>query len=185
MPNNDRWRRIAVYIERFSLWSGRIISWLTLAMVLLTFMIVILRYLFDLGWIWLQESVTWMHAVVFMLGAAYTLEKDEHVRVDIFYRTMTPRHRAMVDSLGIVIFLWPLCAFVLITSWDYVFNSWAIRESSREAGGLIYPFVSMLKTVILLFALLLALESVARLIRSLSTFFGAGPPDGLSPTIRT
>ncbi|MCZ6584533.1 MAG: TRAP transporter small permease subunit, partial [Gammaproteobacteria bacterium] len=80
--------RLRQFLEDFSEFTGTVIAWLTIMMVLVTFVIVVLRYAFDLGWISMQESVTWMHAAVFMLGAAYTLKRDEHVRVDIFYRRM-------------------------------------------------------------------------------------------------
>src|SRR5210317_1097254 len=109
-------------------------------MVIVTVVIVVMRYVFDAGTVWLQESVVWMHAVVFMLGAAYTLQQDEHVRVDIFYRDMTERRRAWVNLLGVLLFVLPLCCFLVFTSFDYVMASWRIREVSREAGGLPYPF---------------------------------------------
>ena len=83
-------------IDRFSEASGKLLAWLTLVMVLVTFVIVVMRYAFDAGLIWLQETVIWLHAAVFMLGAAYTLKHDEHVRVDVFYRTMSEKKRAWV-----------------------------------------------------------------------------------------
>jgi TRAP-type mannitol/chloroaromatic compound transport system permease small subunit len=146
-----------------------------LPMVAVTFVVVVLRYIFDLGWIWMQESVVWMHAAVFMLAAAYTLNRDEHVRVDIFYRSMSPKRKALVDALGAVVFLFPVSIFLLVTSWDYVSVSWAIREGSREAGGLPYPFVPLLKSVIPLTALLLVLQGITDLIRSVSTLTGRDP----------
>ena len=82
--------------DRISDITGRLIAWFTLAMVLVTVVIVVMRYVFDAGFIWMQESVTWMHAAVFMVGAAYTLLHDEHVRVDIFYSKMSDRRRAIV-----------------------------------------------------------------------------------------
>ena len=84
-------------LDRLSRITGTVTAWLTLAMVVVTTIIVILRFVFDAGFIWLQESVTWMHAAVFMLGASYTLLHEEHVRVDIFYRSMSARRRAWVD----------------------------------------------------------------------------------------
>ena len=91
-------------LDQFSELTGSVIAWLTLFMVLGTFVIVLLRYAFDLGWIWMQESITWMHATMFMLGAAYTLKRDEHVRVDIFYRQMSGRQAAWVNLLGTIFF---------------------------------------------------------------------------------
>jgi TRAP-type mannitol/chloroaromatic compound transport system permease small subunit len=154
------------FIDRLSDLTGRATAWLTLVMTLVTFVVVVLRYAFDAGYIWIQESVTWMHALVFMLGAAYALRYEEHVRVDIFYRRMTPRGRAWVDAAGVILFLFPLCAYIAFESWDFVKASWAIREASRESGGLPYPFVPLLKSVLLVMPVLLALQGLSLLVRS-------------------
>ena len=152
-------------IDRCSDWLGRTIAWLTLAMVTVTLIVVILRYVFGIGLIWLQESITWMHAVVFMLGASYALRHEDHVRVDVFYRRASPRQQGWVDALGIVLLLLPLCAYILYTSYPYVAASFAVRESSREANGL--PALFLLKAVIPLMAVLLGLQAVADLRRAL------------------
>ena len=133
--------------------SGKAVAWLTVVMVLLTFTIVVLRYGFNLGWIWLQESLTYLHVVVFSVAAAWTLQQDGHVRVDIFYAGMTDKNRARIDLLGSLVFLVPFCIFVLIIAWPYVSNSWKLLESSREAGGL--PMVFLLKSLIMLMPALL------------------------------
>ncbi len=145
-------------IESISTLTGHTVAWLALAMVVVTVVVVVLRYFFDLGWIWLQESVVWMHAVTFMIAAAYTLNADEHVRVDIFYRRMTPRRRHLVDLLGSLLLLLPVCGFLFFYSLDYVADSWQVLESSREAGGL--PGLFLLKTIIPVTALLLALQGL-------------------------
>lgn len=155
-------------LERVNVAIGRATAWLTLVMVIVTFVIVVLRYAFDLGWIWLQETVTWMHAAVFMLAAAYTLARDEHVRVDVFYRGFEPRRQALVDALGSAVFLVPVCAFLIWSSWDYVATSWAIREGSREAGGLVFPLPSILKTFIPVMAVMLMLQALVSLARSIA-----------------
>lgn len=169
-------RAIALGIARFSELTGRAVSWLTLIMVVITFAIVVLRYLFDLGWIWLQESVTWMHAAVFMLGAAYTLGENEHVRVDVFYRRMSPRRQALVGVFGGLTFLLPMCLYLFWVSIEYVTVSWDIRESSREAGGLPYPFVPLMKSLIPVTALLLAAQGLADLGRDIATLAGRSWP---------
>lgn len=138
-------------------------------MVIITFVVVVMRYVFDAGYIWVQETVVWMHAVVFMLGAAYTLRDEEHVRVDVFYRTMSARRRAWVDVVGVLIFLLPLCVFLAWNSFDFVLQSWSIREASRESGGLPYPFVPMLKSVLLLMPVAVALQGLSLLLKSLRT----------------
>jgi len=159
-------------LDTLSLRTGRAISWLTFAMVAVTFLVVVLRYLFSLGWVWMQESVVWMHSLVFLVGAAYTLQRDEHVRVDIFYREMSHTRRALVDALGVLVFLLPFCAFVVWSSWDYVVSSWRMGEGSREAGGLPYPFTPLLKSAILLMAGLIACQGIAQLLRSILVLTG-------------
>lgn len=159
----------ATMIDRLSELTGRLVAWLTLAMVLVTCLVVVLRYVFDIGFIWLQESVTWMHAVVFMLGAAYTLEHEEHVRVDVFYRRFGERGRAVVDLLGVVLFLLPLCGWIGFSSWDFVATSWRIGEASRESGGLPYPMVPLLKSVLVFMPAALALQGLSLGLRSFRT----------------
>ena len=155
--------------DKISSITGKAAAWLTLFMVIVTFVIVVMRYVFDAGLIWLQESVIWMHAVVFMMGAAYTLQQEDHVRVDIFYRTMSVKQRAWVDLAGVVIFLLPLCAFLAWKSFDFIAASWGLREASRESGGLPYPLIPLLKTVLLLMPVGVALQGGALLLRSLKT----------------
>jgi TRAP-type mannitol/chloroaromatic compound transport system permease small subunit len=155
-------------LDRVSIAIGKAAAWLTLFMVVVTFIVVILRYVFDIGFIWVQESIIWMHAVVFMLGAAYTLQAEEHVRVDVFYRNMSERGRAWVDLVGVSIFLLPLCLFLAWNSVDFVIQSWTIGERSRESGGLPFPFMPMLKTVILLMPITVALQGVSLFLRSLN-----------------
>ncbi len=142
---------------------GRFCSWLTVVVVVLIFVIVVFRYAFNLGWIWLQEGVTYLHATVFMLGTAWTLALDGHVRVDIFYRDMPDRRKALVNLLGTVLFLLPFCLFCLYISMEYVLASWQVLEGSREAGGM--PGVYLFKTLIPLMALLLLLQGVLMLVR--------------------
>jgi len=152
-------------IDRLSVATGHAAAWLTLLMVVATFVIVVLRYIFDTGVIWLQESITWMHAVVFMLGAAYTLRHNGHVRVDIFYRKIGRRGRRLVDLLGALLLLAPTCAVIAWTSWEYVFSAWAVQEGSPEAGGL--PGLFLLKSLLLLMPLLLLLQALAGAARNL------------------
>ena len=122
-------------------------------MILITFIIVILRYGFNLGWIWLQETVIYLNVMIFTIVPAWTLQRDGHVRVDIFYNEMPDRKRAMVDLLGTLFFLVPFCIFLLVIAWPYVANSWKLLESSREAGGL--PLVFLLKSLIMVMPALL------------------------------
>lgn len=155
--------------DRISAIIGKASAWLTLLMVVVTCVVVVMRYVFDAGLVWLQESVVWMHAVVFMMGAAYTLQQDDHVRVDVFYRTMSATRRAWVDLIGVIIFLLPLCVFLGWKSVDFVTASWSLREASRESGGLPYPLIPVLKSVLLLMPVTVALQGLSLLLRSLKT----------------
>ena len=163
---------IATTLDRINGAIGRGIAWLTLGMVLVTFVIVVFRYAFDTGFIWLQESLTWMHAVVFMLGAGYTLQEEEHVRVDIFYRDMSPKGKAWVNLLGVLLFVLPLCAFFVYQSWDYVASSWSLREISRDTGGLPYPAIPLLKSLLVLMPVTVALQGLSLALRSLRDIRG-------------
>lgn len=164
-------------LEGLSEWSGRLIAWLTLLLVLITFAVVVLRYGLDIGWIGLQEVITYLHATVFMLGAAYTLRHEGHVRVDIFYQRFGPRGQAWVDLLGTLLLLWPMCLFIIVFSWDYVAVSWERLETSNEPGGL--PFVYLLKSLLILMPALLMLQGLARVLHCLQQLRGqrAAPAD--------
>ncbi len=151
-------------IDGFTEGLGRALAWLIPLMMIITALVVVMRYGFAQGATALQESVTYLHGLVFMLGAGYTLRHDGHVRVDILYRNFSPRQRAWVDSVGTLIFLFPLCGLILISSWDFAGNAWAIREASVEPGGL--PAVFLLKTLIPLMAVNLALQGLAELLRN-------------------
>lgn len=138
---------------------GRLIAWLAVAMVLVQFAVVIARYVFAIGSIPVQESIWYMHGILFMVGAGYTLLHDGHVRVDIFYREASPRRKALTDLLGVVFLLLPVCIALLVFSWGYVLNSWRVFEGSTETSGL--PFIYLLKTVIWVFAVLVALQGLS------------------------
>lgn len=157
-------------IDRLNDWIGKSIAWLTFIMVLTTFLIVVLRYAFDLGWIAMQESVFYMHALVFMLGMAYTLKHNGHVRVDIIYQRCSEKSRAWIDLLGTLMLLMPFCVYVLWSSWQYVDASWSINEGSREAGGL--PGLYLIKTIIPVMAGLLILQGFAQVLRSIVAVTG-------------
>ena len=152
------------WIDQLSELTGRILGWSSLLMMIMLCLVVLLRYGFEVGFIGLQEGVTYLHASIFMLGAAYTLKQDAHVRVDILYRNFSPRGKAWVNSLGGIIFLLPLCIYIFFISWDFVIQSWQIREVSTEPGGI--PAVFLLKTLIPVMAINLGLQAVAEILRS-------------------
>jgi TRAP-type mannitol/chloroaromatic compound transport system permease small subunit len=160
-------KSLSLRLDRIAELVGNAAAWMALALVLVTFTVVMLRYLFQLGWIAMQESILYLHASLFLLGAAYTLKKDGHVRVDIFYRGFTAKRKALVDLLGSLLLLLPVCSFLLWASWDYVTIAWSIHEGSQEAGGL--PYVYLLKTLIPVAVLLLILQGISQALSSLST----------------
>lgn len=151
---------------------GRAAAWLVLAVVLLQFAVVVLRYVFGVGSIRLQESVSYAHAFAFLLAAAWALKIGAHVRVDVFYGQASPRRRALIDLLGTLFLLLPMAALILWTSLPYVARSWAIFEGSQETAGL--PAVFLLKTAIPVFAVLLMLQGIAEIVRAASLLRAAG-----------
>ena len=158
--------RIAAWIDRLNSAVGRAASWCALAIVLLGFAVVLMRYVLGLGSIWLQESILYAHAALFLLAAAWTLKEGGHVRVDVFYAGASPRTKAWIDLAGALLLLLPFCIAVIWFSGPYVTRSWAILERSRETSGL--PVVFLLKSLIPLFALLLALQGLSQAIKSIT-----------------
>lgn len=150
--------------------TGALIHWLTLALVLVTCAVVIMRYAFSTGSIALQESMIYLHSTIFMLGMAWTLRQGGHVRVDVFYRSASPKTRAWIDIGGFLLLLLPLCLVIFWMSWDYVSSSWAIREKSSEGTGL--PYVYLLKTLLLVMPITLLLQGIAETLRNLLFVLG-------------
>ena len=155
---------VADRIDRLNGAMGRTAAWLALAVVLLQFSVVVMRYVFGAGSIWLTESIIYSHAALLMLAAAWTLQEGGHVRVDVFYADASPRTKAWINLLGACLLLLPFMAVLLYFSWPYVARSWAILERSRETSGI--PAVFVLKTLIPLFAVMMALQGIAQAIRA-------------------
>lgn len=161
-------QHLASRLESITRGIGIAAAWLTLAMVIVMSFVVVQRYLFDAGSIWIQESISLMHAAVFMLAAGYTLAMNDHVRVDVFYSQLGARGKALVELCGTLFLLLPFCGFLIWASWDFVSVSLDIRETSQEAGGLPFPFPTLVKACIPLGALLLILQGLANLLRALA-----------------
>lgn len=157
--------RVIRVIDALSEATGRFASVFAGLMVLVTCYIVLDRYLFNAGSVAVQESITYMNTLLFMLGAAYTLKHNSHVRVDIFYGPATARTKAWIDLCGTLLLLMPVAAFILIYCWNYVAASWAIRESSPDTGGL--PWTWLLKSLMLVMAVLLFAQGIADALRNL------------------
>lgn len=165
-------------VERVNVVLGRTVMWLALAMVLVQFSTVVMRYVFGIGSLMLYESIVYMHGILFTTAAAHTLANDGHVRVDIFYGSASPRRQALINLIGVLVFLLPVCGLAVWLGWPYVMRSWAVLEGSRETSGI--PGIFVLKTFILVFGVTLFAQGVVLALRSALIVAGAGsgPADG-------
>jgi TRAP-type mannitol/chloroaromatic compound transport system permease small subunit len=164
---------LARLIDTLNARLGQACAWLTLFLVIGTAIVVVLRYGFGIGATALQEAVLYGHALVFMGATSWVLQRNGHVRVDIFYQKFSGRRQALVEVLGNLLFLLPLCLFLGFSSWDYVANSWATLEASSESGGL--KFVYLQKSIILVLVVSLVLQGLSDLIKSVYTLAGRLP----------
>ena len=158
-------------IDQFTEFTGRSIAWLNIAMVVLTCITVLMRYAFNHSSIFLQESILYLHATIFLLASAYTLKHDEHVRVDIFYHRLSEKGKAAVNLFGTLFLLVPVMSFIGWISWPYIESSWRIFEISQEADGL--PLVYLLKSLILVMVGLMLLQAISEMLKSIVTLSGA------------
>ncbi len=158
------------FIEAINVWVGRTIAWLTLVMVLITVYQVVMRYVFNIYSIALQELVLYAFAMVLMFGTPYALQLDEHVRVDVFYRNFSSNTKAWANLFGTIFFLLPFAVLVLVFSWDYTLDAWRMKEGSGQANGL--PYVYLLKTTLPITAVLLILQAIADILRNILTLKG-------------
>ncbi len=163
-------------IHRINDAIGMTVAWLALFLVLVQFLLVIMRYVFGLGSVLMQESLLYAHGTLYMLAAGYTLRLNGHVRVDVFYRAASARWKAAVDLTGVVFLLVPVCIAIWIGAWPYVSQSWRILEGSRETSGI--PAVFLLKSVILVFVVLVLLQGLSMAIRSALVLAGRPLPEG-------
>ncbi len=151
-------------LEAFTAFIGKTCRWFSLAMVLITFLIVVLRYAFGHTSVAMQEAVMYLHGALFMLGAAYTWQQQSHVRVDIFYNRQSPAIQQRIDLLGTFFLLLPTCVFLIYISWDYVLIAWQNAEKSHETGGL--AFVYLLKSLIIILPVLLLVQALSNVLAS-------------------
>jgi len=142
---------------------GNAVAWLTLGCVLTCFTVVVLRYVFNVGYTWMQELYVWQHAIVFMVGAGYTALMRGHVSVDVLYVKMTSRRKAWVDIIGTVVFLLPWLAILAYTTAPLILLSWSIGENSSQPNGM--PAVYLLKSVIWVFCAVVGLQGLALVAR--------------------
>ena len=157
---------IAKKIDIFNEKIGILTSYLAIPLILLTFIVAFMRYILDFGSIAIQEVIIYFHALIFIIGASYTLKNDMHVRIDIFYNNLTPKNKKTINFYGTIFFLIPTCVLIFVTSFNYVLSSILLLESSKEAGGL--PVLYILKIYILLLPITLFLQAISELIKNSS-----------------
>ena len=162
-------KNLTLLIGIINKFAGYFCSFLVVFMTFNVFLVVVLRYLFGISFIWMQETYVWMHAYIFMLGAGFTYLNDDHVRIDILYRNASQTYRALIDLIGNVFFLLPFLYIIWSYSFPFVYKSWQMNEISREAGGLSMLF--LLKLAILLFVIFLFIQSISKIINSFIYIF--------------
>lgn len=160
----DNARHIATAIDTLNAFIGRSAAWLVLFMVLVQFGVVVMRYVFGAGSVLAQETILYMHATLFLVAAADTLLHDAHVKIDIFFARMTAQQQHLINLIGFIFLALPFAILIWVVSFDYVALSWAVQEGSRETSGI--PALYLLKSVILVFALQIGLQSVSEAIKS-------------------
>lgn len=165
---------ISRFIDTVSLSIGKFASFITLALIITVALVVFLRYTFSIGFIWMQELYIWFHASAFLLGAAYTLLDEEHVRIDIFYRRFSTKQKALVNCLGVIALALPIFHLIFFKSLPMVKRSWSVLEGSVEAGGL--PGVFLFKSLIILFAIIMTLQMVSLFLKNVSLLFSRNDP---------
>ena len=154
-------KKIIFVIENITLKVGRTTSWLILFMTLIAFSVALLRYFFNIGFVWMQESYIWMHGLVFLLGSAYTLLDDKHVRVDIFYDKFSIKTKAIIQIITILFFVIPLSTLIVVEGLPFVEMSFLQNESSGDPGGLCCRWI--IKSSMVVGFLVVLIQSITEL----------------------
>ena len=167
-------QRLSHWIDTLNEWIGSFVGWLTLGLVLVVFIDVVMRYLFNTSYVFTQELEWHLFAFIFLIGAGYTLRHDGHVRVDIIYQHLGPKGQAWVNLIGVLVLLIPGCLLVMITSWKFVLNAWSVKEGSPDPGGI--PLRFLIKSCIPFGFALLLLQGLSLGIHSLLQIMGLESP---------
>ncbi len=171
--------KIARGIDVLNEWVGRGVAWVTLCLVLVIFVDVVMRYMFRTSFVFTQELEWHLFAFIFLIGAGYTLLHDGHVRVDIIYQRLSPNAKAWVNLIGVLLFLFPGCVMVIVTSVKFVYTSWSIMEGSPDPGGV--PFRFIVKGTIPAGFCLLLLQGTSLGIHSLLQILGVEKAEEVKP----
>jgi TRAP-type mannitol/chloroaromatic compound transport system permease small subunit len=167
-------QRICRWIDRLNDWVGRGTSWVAVGLVVVVFSDVVMRYLFNKSYVFVQELEWHLFSFIFLIGAGYTLLNDSHVRVDIVYQRYGPRGKAWTNLLGVIFFLIPGCLLIIATSWHFVFRAWVVGEGSPDPGGIPYRF--LVKGLIPVGFSLLLLQGISLGLRSLQQILTSENP---------
>ena len=171
--------KIAKGIDVLNEWVGRGVAWVTLGLVLVIFVDVVMRYMFRTSFVFTQELEWHLFAFIFLIGAGYTLLHDGHVRVDILYQRLGTRGKAWINLVGVLLFLFPGCIMIIVTSFKFVYSSWAIMEGSPDPGGV--PFRFIVKGTIPVGFCLLLLQGTSLGIHSLLQILGIEKTEEAKP----
>lgn len=167
-------KAICRWIDTLNIWMGKFAAWTTALVVAVVFVDVVMRYAFGISFVFTQELEWHLFAFIFLIGAGYTLLKDGHVRVDIFYQRLSTKGKAWINLLGVIFFLIPGCLMILLTSMKFVQSSFAVMEGSPDPGGIPYRWV--LKSCILIGFILVLLQGLSLGIKSFFKIIGVAPP---------
>ncbi|MBU1277496.1 MAG: TRAP transporter small permease subunit [Proteobacteria bacterium] len=168
-------RSLAAGIDTINEYVGRFVSWVTALLVVVVFGDVVMRYVFQISFVFTQELEWHLFAFIFLVGAGYTLLHDSHVRVDIIYQKLSTKAQAWINFIGCLLFLFPGCYLIVITSLGFVENSFAVLEGSPDPGGI--PLRFILKSMIPFGFALVWLQGISLFIKSLLIITGHDAPD--------
>jgi TRAP-type mannitol/chloroaromatic compound transport system permease small subunit len=171
--------KIAKGIDVLNEWVGRGVAWVTLGLVLVIFVDVVMRYMFRTSYVFTQELEWHLFAFIFLIGAGYTLLHDGHVRVDVLYQRLGTKGKAWINLVGVLLFLFPGCIMIIVTSFKFVYTSWAIMEGSPDPGGV--PFRFIVKGTIPVGFGLLLLQGTSLGIHSLLQILGIEKTEEVKP----
>ena len=166
-------KTVSQWIDSLNRWVGRFVAWSTAVVVVVVFVDVVMRYALNTSFVFVQELEWHLFAFIFLMGAGYTLLEDGHVRVDIFYQQLSAKSRAWINLLGVLFFLIPGCLMIILTSLNFVANSWTVMEGSPDPGGI--PFRFVVKACIPVGFTLVLLQGLSLGIKSLFTIRGIEP----------
>ena len=151
------------FLEKISIISEYITKYFFYIMFILVIVNILLRYIFNINFIFMQELVMYLHAFIFLFGISICLKENSHVRIDVFSNKLGAEVKKYIEMLGTVFLIIPFCLFVLYESTPIIIRSWEMLESSGEPGGL--PFIYILKSSIYVFASLLLIQALGRLVK--------------------